>query len=79
MKCELCSSADRMAGQRLCQPCVEAVARLWTIANRNGLWSVSKEGHVGAEARIGSALFAARPVHANTATQIPAPPFERLQ
>lgn len=76
MTCELCSSADRMAGQRLCQPCIEAVARLWTIANRNGLWGAPKEGHVGAEARIGSALH---DPYANTATQIPAPPFERLQ
>jgi len=34
MKFELCSSGERESKQKLCLPCLEAVARLWTIANR---------------------------------------------
>jgi hypothetical protein len=34
MRCELCSSGQREHGRRLCLPCMEAVARLWTITNR---------------------------------------------
>ena len=33
MKCELCNSGEREPKQRLCMPCVEAVARLRTIVN----------------------------------------------
>ena len=33
MKCELCNSGQPEPGQRLCLPCIEAVARLWAIAN----------------------------------------------
>jgi hypothetical protein len=33
MKCELCNSGARELGQSLCMPCIEAVARLWTIAS----------------------------------------------
>ena len=33
MKCELCNS-DRWGHEsRLCEPCTEAIVRLWTIAN----------------------------------------------
>ena len=31
MKCELCSSGKRERKQRLCLPCIEAMARLWKI------------------------------------------------
>ncbi len=33
MKCELCNSVRPEPEQRLCEPCIEAVARLWAIAN----------------------------------------------
>ena len=33
MKCELCSWGEREPKQRLCLPCIEAVARLWVIAS----------------------------------------------
>jgi len=59
MKCELCSSVDRVAGQRLCPPCVEAIARLWTIANQNSQPMASSEGCVGAESRVTFASFTA--------------------
>jgi len=33
MKCELCDAGHREPEQKLCQPCMEAVARLWRIVN----------------------------------------------
>ena len=33
MKCELCSSGKRERKQRLCQPCMEAMSRLWKIVS----------------------------------------------
>ena len=33
MKCELCSSDEPEPMQRLWSPCIEAVVRLWNIAN----------------------------------------------
>src|SRR5580704_13694463 len=33
VKCELCNSDEPEPRQRLCVPCMEAVARLWNIAN----------------------------------------------
>jgi hypothetical protein len=33
MKCELCNSDEPERRRRLCLPCIEAVARLWNIAN----------------------------------------------
>jgi len=41
MKCELCNSARREPEQRLCEPCIEAVIRLWTIANGDSLMSIN--------------------------------------
>ena len=37
MNCELCNSAYLVPDQRLCEPCIEAVARLWTIAHHTRL------------------------------------------
>ena len=33
MHCELCHSGPRELGYRLCEPCLEAIARLWRVAN----------------------------------------------
>ena len=33
LKCELCSSSKREREHGLCLPCMEAMARLWTIVN----------------------------------------------
>ena len=33
MKCELCNSGRCGHKSRLCEPCTEAIVRLWTIAN----------------------------------------------
>lgn len=33
MKGELCDAGHREPEQKLCQPCVEAVARIWRIVN----------------------------------------------
>ena len=33
MKCELCDSDEPEPRQRLCVPCLEAMVRLWNIAN----------------------------------------------
>ena len=32
MKCELCNSGHREHESKLCEPCTEAIVRLWTIA-----------------------------------------------
>ena len=36
MKCELCNAGHREPEQKLCEPCIEAVARLWRIVNAPG-------------------------------------------
>ncbi|MGB8770951.1 MAG: hypothetical protein WCC92_15130 [Candidatus Korobacteraceae bacterium] len=36
MKGELCDAGHREPEQKLCQPCVEAVARIWRIVNAPG-------------------------------------------
>ena len=79
MKCELCSSDDRVLGRKLCRPCIEAVARLWTIANQNTGSIGSLEGRVGSETQISSAPFIAEKKSADVATRISVLPVERLQ
>ncbi len=36
MKCELCNSGRCEPEQKLCEPCIEVIARLWAIANSPG-------------------------------------------
>jgi hypothetical protein len=36
MKCEICDAGHREPEQKLCQPCMEAVARIWRIVNAPG-------------------------------------------
>lgn len=33
MKCELCNADHREPQAKLCQPCMEAVARIWTLVS----------------------------------------------
>ena len=35
MKCELCKSDEREPKLRLCLPCLEAVARLWSMSSHS--------------------------------------------
>lgn len=51
MKCELCNSDERGPRQRLCVPCLEAVARLWNIANNATVSYVRQHKKVQPEAR----------------------------
>jgi hypothetical protein len=36
MKCDLCNADHREPQQKLCQPCIEAVARIWTLVSTPG-------------------------------------------
>ena len=51
MRCELCSSGEREPMLSLCTPCLEAVARLWKIANGVTESCARKDDKVQAEAR----------------------------
>src|SRR5271157_2441512 len=60
MKCELCNSGYREPEQRLCRPCIEAVARLWNIANQEGR-SIAGVGEPVERLQVGAALKTASP------------------
>ena len=61
MKCELCSSGQREHGRRLCLPCMEAMGRLWNIANNATVSCARKDEKVQAAARTKYAPFVALP------------------
>lgn len=56
MKCEICDAGHREPEQKLCQPCMEAVARIWRIVNAPGRSMVAASE--GVDERI-KARFAA--------------------
>jgi len=64
MKCELCHSGYQEPEQKLCQPCVEAVARLWNITNQDGRSIAGIGALVGEPMQTGSAPNTARPPYA---------------
>jgi len=64
MKCELCNSGPRERKQKLCQPCIEAVARLWNIANQAGYSIASAATAIGESVQTGSASETARQPYA---------------
>jgi len=53
MKCELCSSGHREPERKLCQPCSEAVARLWNMVQQE--FQSSAYAPVGEATQAGSA------------------------
>lgn len=61
MKCELCNSDESRPRQRLCVPCVEAVARLWNIVNNTTVSYVRRDEKVQAAARTKRAPIVAIP------------------
>jgi len=64
MKCELCGSSHQEPERKLCQPCIEAVARLWNIANQQGLAIACEGAPAGEPMQAGSAPKTARPPYA---------------
>jgi hypothetical protein len=63
MKCELCHSDETEPRQRLCVPCMEAVARLWNIANKATFSHARQDEKVQAAARTKRApIVAIRPL-----------------
>ena len=65
MKCELCNSDHCGHESRLCEPCTEAIVRLWTIANNtcpptNG----TEEAVAGRSKSQRAAMFAKLPIAA---------------
>jgi len=63
MKCELCSSDCHEPEERLCQPCLEAVARLWNISRLESK-SLARAAVPVGQSMPGSVLKTARPPHA---------------
>jgi hypothetical protein len=63
MKCELCNSDYREPEERLCEPCLEAVARLWNISRLESQ-SVARAAVPVGESMPGSVLKTASPPHA---------------
>jgi len=61
MKCELCNSGPRERKQKLCQPCIEAVVRLWNIANQAGYSIASVATALGESVQTGSSETASQP------------------
>lgn len=61
MKCELCNSDEPEPRQRLCVPCIEAVARLWTIAHNATVSYVRQAEKVQAAAKTKRAPIVAFP------------------
>jgi hypothetical protein len=55
MRCELCSSGQREHGRRLCLPCMEAVARLWKLANCATVSYAGQDDNMQAAVRTKSA------------------------
>jgi len=65
MKCELCNSGRCGHQSRLCEPCTQAIVRLWTIANNtcpptNG----AGEAVAGRSESQRAAMFAELPIAA---------------
>ena len=61
MKCELCNSGRREPEQKLCEPCIEVIARLWAIANGSGLVIDGAGQTADKKANFQRASVAARP------------------
>jgi len=61
MKCELCNSGYQEPEQKLCQPCIEAVARLWNIAKQEGQSIAAAGEPAGERLQTGFASKTARP------------------
>lgn len=62
MKCELCNVDEPEPRQRLCLPCMEAVTRLWNIANNVAESHPRQNGKAPAAKGNRAAIAAVRPI-----------------